>query len=265
MPRRKVVMNINDVKKDISVVIQGPIDDRTYEAIDCYQDFGEVILSTWSSGEDLSLLDSCNPNSNFTVIASDYPSSMEKIRNPGAIFYIATTTYNGSQNSNLPYTLKVRTDELYPNLDAMLENLIRHPKRIHTTDNGFWKQYPYCFSGHIFLAETEVIQNTMRSIISYCSAPIPQNPTINICESILGFFFMLTKEQSLDLSQWKEIFRKHMWITRCVDLPGHLHSGQSSWDRGFKRSSEPYPCGRKEMPNGCHDINNLYQHIEEIV
>ena len=37
-------------KENITVVLQGPIDDRTYEAIDSYneQGFGEVIVSTWS-------------------------------------------------------------------------------------------------------------------------------------------------------------------------------------------------------------------------
>ena len=42
------------MKKEITVVIQGPIDERTYEAVDAYQGFGEVIVSTWDN-EDLSL------------------------------------------------------------------------------------------------------------------------------------------------------------------------------------------------------------------
>jgi hypothetical protein len=48
-------------KSDISVIIQGPIDERTYEAIDSYSDqgFGEIIVSTWSN-EDISLLDKTN-------------------------------------------------------------------------------------------------------------------------------------------------------------------------------------------------------------
>ena len=45
-------------KSNISVIIQGPIDDRTYESIDSYSDqgFGEIIVSTWED-EDLSLLE----------------------------------------------------------------------------------------------------------------------------------------------------------------------------------------------------------------
>lgn len=258
-------MNIKEIKKQISVVIQGPIDDRTYEAIDCYQDYGQVILSTWSTGEDFTHLYKGSLSSSYDVVTSRYPQNMAKIKNQGAIFYIALTTYNGSINANLPYTLKVRTDELYPNLNSMLENLIRYPEKIHTTDNGFWKHHPYCFSGHIFLAQTHIIQNSMRFILDYCSGNILPDYNIEICESILGFFFMLSKEINLDANEWKSIFRKHIWITKCIDLPGHLHSGQSSVGRGFKRSSDPYPCGRKEILTGCHDVNLLYQHIEEII
>lgn len=260
-------MNIQEIKKQISVVIQGPIDNRTYEAIDCYQDYGEVILSTWATGEDWSLLEQCDLNSNYKLVVCDYPESMANVKNPGAIFYIAATTWNGANSANLPYVLKVRTDELYPNLDVFLQNVIDYPKRIHTTDNGFWKRHPHCFSGHIFLAEKEVMTTTMEYIIHYCYGTVLPDLDIYPCESILGFFFCATICPNGSVQNWKKIFRDNIWITKCEDLPGHLHSGQSSGGRGkgFKRSTQPYPNGRKEMRNGRHNPKELYRHVREII
>ena len=74
------------------------------------------------------------------------------------------------------------------------------------------------------------------------------------------------KARGFDLSRedWKEIFRDNVFITPCVDLKGHLHSGQTSASKGFKRSSDPYPSGRMEIKDHTHDLNKLYRHIDQI-
>jgi len=55
---------------DISIIITGPIDDRTFESIDSYYDqgFEEVIVSTWKD-EDLSLLNKTKKE--YKLILSD--------------------------------------------------------------------------------------------------------------------------------------------------------------------------------------------------
>lgn len=261
-------MNIKDFKKQISVVIQGPLDNRTYEAIDCYQDYGQVIVSTWSTGEDFSYLSNVSRKSTYDLATCHYPPNMKDFYNPGAAYYISRTTLNGSKIARCPFVLKTRTDELYPNLDVFLENVILHPDKFHTTDNGFWKHHDMCCSCHLFLATTQHIVNHMDLITRYCEGefnnmikPIP------ICESIFGLFMILTKNNGIlnDNLNWKEEFRKHLFITPCDKLPGHMHSGQSSFGRGFKRSTDLYPCGRKEVPSGCHDKDKLYRNVEDII
>ena len=51
------------MKKDISILITGPLDDRTYESIDSYSDqgFEEIIVSTWDN-ENIDLLNQTNKN-----------------------------------------------------------------------------------------------------------------------------------------------------------------------------------------------------------
>jgi len=257
------VKTIEEAKKNISVVIQGPIDDRTYEAIDCYQDFGEVIIATWSENEDYSLLNKCSKDSKYRLATCVYPSVPYK--NYGGIFYVATTLLRGALAAKCPYIIKMRSDELYPNLEKFLQNFIQYPDRFHTTDNGFWKRHNYCLSAHFFLEKKENCIHATKAITEYHLGIKYQELKLNIGEMIIGFFFMKLRNPQLNNSNWKQTFRENVWITPCSELPGHLHSGQTSQNRGFKRSTEPYPCGRKEMPNGCHNPAELYRHIEEII
>tara|TARA_B100001094_G_scaffold333415_1_gene411837 strand:+ start:384 stop:1148 length:765 start_codon:yes stop_codon:yes gene_type:complete len=254
------------MRENISVVIQGPLDERTYEAIDCYQDFGEVIVSTWSTGENYFLLNKKSKNAKFKLVTSDYPDDMSNIINHGSIYYITKTLLQGSLLAKNEYILKTRSDELYPNLDKMIDNFIKFPNRLHTTDNGFWNIHPFCLSGHLFLDSKKNMIKALKNIIEYCHKENFKELDVEICEQILGYFFMLAREPNeFNQSKWKEFFRRYVYITPCRELPKHLHSGQSSEGRGFKRSREPYPCGRKEVKSGCHDGNKLYQNIKEIV
>ena len=63
------------MKKDISVVIQGPVDERTYEAVDAYRGFGEVIVSTWDN-EDISLLEKASGD--YQIVLSSYDEGWER-------------------------------------------------------------------------------------------------------------------------------------------------------------------------------------------
>jgi hypothetical protein len=73
-------------KSDISIIITGPIDDRTFEAIDSYrsQGFEEIIVSTWDD-EDLSLLDKTNEP--YKLVLSKYPENIKEINNKGCSFF----------------------------------------------------------------------------------------------------------------------------------------------------------------------------------
>ena len=241
-------------KKDISIVIQGPLDDRTYEAIDCYKDFGEVIVANWNN-ESLQVLEPCSGA--YRMASSSYGQFDP---NNGFMFgmYQAITTLAGSRQANLEYVLKTRSDELYPNLDAMIDNLNKYPDRSHTTDNGFWKYFPFCYSNHIFIDKKENIVRGLEKGL---------NTKYNFAtdEQFFGYYLMAGRGLEITNSNWKQIFRENVFITRCVELPNHLHSGQSGAGRYFKRSSDPYPNGRLECDSKKHNKQELYQSIEEII
>tara|TARA_B100001778_G_C18591982_1_gene632707 strand:- start:1659 stop:2384 length:726 start_codon:yes stop_codon:yes gene_type:complete len=237
-------------KKDISVVIQGPIDDRTYEAIDCYQGFAEVIVSNWA-GEDISLLDKAAGS--FTLVQSTYQNDTDTSFN----VFLAQTTMAGCLEAKTEYVLKTRSDELYPNLDKLIENLNLHPKRSHTTDNGFWRHIPHCYSNHLFIDKRDNVVKAMEYRLS-------SKKKFKCSESEFGYFLMKARGFDLSEKNWKKIFRDNVFITACELLPNHLHSGQTFHGRGFKRSSDPYPKGRMERKDNTHNFKQLYQHVDQI-
>lgn len=255
---------MQNIAQQISVIIQGPLDDRTYEAINAYDYFGETIVSTWE-GQDIGrFLVNVKKRENLKIVTNKYPD--QNYFNEGGRFFQAQTTYAGCLFSGCKYVMKTRSDELYPDLYQMLKNLEKYPDRSHTTNNGFWKHHPYCYSNHLFIDQTHLVKEAMIRMINSClgNTDIIDIKTIYCAESAFGYFLMNARGFDLNKEDWKSVFRNNVFITPCDQLKGHLHSGASIHHRGgFKRSSAPYPEGRLEAPGHKHNKGMLYYDYQE--
>jgi len=256
-----------DICKDISVVIQGPLDERTYEAIDAYQYFNEVIVSTWDT-DDLSLLEPASGK--YKVVTSSYPENISSYFNEGSRYFMSQTTLTGALAASGKYVMKTRSDELYPDLSEMLNNLKEYPERVHTTDNGFWTNIKAAFSNHLFIEQTKYLIKAMKFHNIYCANIDPKlsfeiNQNFRYAEQTFGYFIMLGRGFDILDSDVAEVYRKNIFVTPCSKLKDHLHSGQTTYkSRGFKRSTKPYPEGRPDVHSGKHDIRYLLQHIDDL-
>jgi hypothetical protein len=246
-------------KSDISIIITGPIDDRTFEAIDSYrsQGFEEIIVSTWDD-EDLSLLDKTNEP--YKLVLSKYPENIKEINNQGCRFFQSFTTFKGSRLVTKKYAIRSRSDELYPDLSKFFQNMVEHPKKVHTTDNGFWKTHRFCFSSHLFGGKTEVIREGCFMMVLNAERNLFPNIQLEYPEQCFGFYLLLAKGCDIRVKHWKQAFYENVFITPCKDLPGHLHSGQSFTNYKFKRHTD-YPDNRPDR----HQIEQLYQSSEEFL
>jgi len=246
-------------KQEISVIIQGPIDDRTHESIDAFKDFGEIIVSTWDDQDLRPLKKASAP---FKVAISSYPPNMFFVINRGAGFYQAETTLSGLCIAEKEWAIKTRTDEIYPDLSKFLENASEFPDRFHTTNNGFWQHIPYCFSNHLFLGRTKLMKQALAEMVKYCKREDYQDLGHQESEQMFGFFLMLALGHDLRKEDWRNVFRENVFITPCSELPNHLHSGCSYFlgeGNGFKRAPN-YPEGR---PDG-HKAVHLYSSHTQI-
>jgi hypothetical protein len=116
---------------------------------------------------------------------------------------------------------------MFLSLSKFIENWSNHPKRIHTTNNSFWKQHKMCFSSHLFAGPKNVIEEGCRLITLHAKKEIFQNIEISYPEQCFGVFFMLTLGKNVFHLDWKKVFYENIFITPCSELPGHLHSGQT--------------------------------------
>lgn len=251
------------MKKDISVLITGPIDERTYESIDSYsnQGFEEIIISTWDN-ENLDLLNKTNKK--YKLAISSYPNNLSKINNQGCRFYQSFTTWKGCTLATKPFVLRTRSDELYPNLNKFIKNWEENKNRVHTTDNGFWKMHPACFSTHIFGGPAEVIKEGCKLMVLNSEGKFLEKININYSEQCFGIFFMYAMGLNIFKADWKDIFYKNVFITPCSELPGHLHSGQSFTDFKFVRVPD-YPNNRPDSKVISHGDSSMYTDYKEFI
>ena len=252
------------MKKDISVIIQGPLDNQTYEAIDSYTDqgFDEIIVSTW---EDSNLTYLEKTKNDYKLIVSEYNLDNHNYNNEGYRYFQSVTINEACKKATNKYCLKTRTDELYPNLDRMISNLNDYPERIHTTNNGFWtfesKKIPACFSSHLYIAPTQQLLEASKNAIDNCMGANFSHLNFICTEQLYGYFLMLSRGFDLTKEDWKTVLRNNIFITPCGELPGHLHSG-CTFLRNYlshKRLTN-YPYDR---PDGHHP-SQLYFHHEQI-
>ncbi len=251
------------MKQDISVLITGPIDDRTYESIDSYasQGFSEIIVSTWDD-ENLELLKKATHP--YKLVLSSYPKNLQKINNQGCRFFQSFTTWKGCKKATKPFVIRTRSDEIYPDLSRFVENLSNHPQRVHTTNNGFWKMHPACFSTHLFAGPTKIIREGCKLMILNCESRFLEKLKLDYSEQCFGVFFMYAIGINIFETDWKRVFYENVFITPCSELPGHLHSGQSFTDFKFVRVPD-YPNNRPDSKVISHDNNSMYTDYKEFI
>lgn len=259
-------------KKDISIVVQGPIEPGTDETLNSFSGFSDIILSTWEN-EDFSLLKDVKVK--YRTVVSSYndcgDTFLERFnKNTGKpyCYWMNQTSYKGVANAKNKYSLKCRTDELYPSLSIFLDNFFKYPDRIHTTNNGFWRHIPAMLSNHMFIGSTEKLTNCFSNILKFLSKKDFTSSKFDrllFSEQVFAYFYML--ENSVDILDegvpshtWVNAFRKYVFITPMSDLPGHLHSGASSTANEVKRLPN-FPNGRPDM---WPVITKMFNNINEL-
>jgi len=151
-------------RKDISIVIQGPISEISLNNLDYYAQFAEVIISTWADkpfGFDVSKYD------NIKILANALPK-IEKQHNIANVYLQCLSTFNGLDLCTSKFSIKTRSDECFSNFDALITEL--QENKIVTTNIFFGKDvnYKYHPSDHLIFSETLTLKDIYKKCISAC-------------------------------------------------------------------------------------------------
>lgn len=138
--------------KDVTLIIQGRIDQECYDFyVENYKDF-PVIISTWVGCN----IDFSNSPNNFTIIFGSVP----KESGPQNMNYQFISTLNGLNMVKTNYVVKIRGDEYYSNIEYVYRKCLETPNKIWSSPMFFrWFKYmQYHISDHVIAGTTENIK-----------------------------------------------------------------------------------------------------------
>jgi len=152
--------------KNITFIIQGPLNKYSINNIDNYLEYGNIIISHWKN-DDLNLLKNVNKN---IKIVTNKNVKIDNVFNKYNIYLQCLTTLSGLRNVNTEYSIKVRSDEYRTDFSMFVDKIFKNPNKI-ITDNVFFrsKKYAkYCISDHCFGGKTEILLKSFENIKKKC-------------------------------------------------------------------------------------------------
>jgi hypothetical protein len=171
------------MNNDFTIVVQGPLHERSLGNVHNYQKFGDVIISCW---------DTCDKSQLFglgveLVVSSESDYDFTDVINPQNLYRQCITTLNGIRAAKTEYVIKVRSDEYYTDLSFIVDNLRANPSKI-VVGNTFFGRKEWDFGDHLYAGQTDLMLATLTIMRGALRKKIPnfvpKNPN---CE---GYLFM---------------------------------------------------------------------------
>ena len=178
------------LENTISIIIQGPLHERSISTIESYLKYGEVIVSCWED-DNLSLLDKYKEK--ITIIKNKYSDIKKYIstshRQTRPYIFQNHTTRNGLAAANGFFSIKVRSDESFPVLDPLINILKNNRDSIDpktgksnyhkiTTSNIYFrydKENKFHPSDHIIAGHTFRLKQVFERSISFSNSKVLLN------------------------------------------------------------------------------------------
>ena len=244
----------------VSIIIQGPLNERSISIINNYLEYGEVVVSCWET-DDISLLD--NYKNKIKIVVNKYSDIEVKKKKPGSQapwIYQNYTTLNGLKAAEGYFCIKVRSDESYPILDPLIDKLkyfrdTKNPEtnryqeyKIITSNIYFRYDWHEKFhpSDHIIAGTRERMIESFKLSNLYCLSNLNKFPEQLICKAIINSYFdPITQTKDIaEESRSVELMKKHFDIIRISTLPNHV------WTSSYRKYRALY-----SEEDWCHDIN----------
>lgn len=148
---------------DISVLIQGPLNDTSLECVKYYSIIGPVVICYWNT-DDISILNKYNLTDCILV---RYP-----IPHPPFVYKAETFTYQlssiayGLKNVDTPYVIRTRSDERYENLQPLIEKFNEDKSKIVCGNMFFrkWTSAKHHIGDHLFIGKTDILLEAYENL-----------------------------------------------------------------------------------------------------
>ena len=251
------------LERTVSIVIQGPLHERSIKTIPAYLKYGDVIVSCWDK-DDLSLLNEHKDKIKIVINKrSEVPHSRLRSfgrHGPNPWILQSYSTYQGIKEAKGFFVIKVRSDEAYPDLDAIIQKLYfwneetSHYIKIITSDIYFRfnKDEPYHPSDHIIAGKRRQLERGFEKAIFNSRAEIGKKydfPEQVICMSIIESIWDNENKRYVVPSREhsKKIMQKYFDIVPIRLLKDF------EWSSSYRK----YESLKQPEAGWCQDINAI--------
>lgn len=260
---KNLLASAEERESTVSIIIQGPLNERSINTIPDYLKYGEVIVSCWEDN-DLKLLDSHKDK--IKIVTNKYSDLGHYNSRPGSQspwVFQNYTTLQGLLVATGHSSIKLRSDESFPVLDAIINRLkynrdhknpetgIHNWFKIITSNIYFRHDYEKKFhpSDHIIAGNTQRMQSIFKESFRQSKQKLEiKFPEQLICKCIIETYRdpINRKLDSLDESQSVKLMQKHFDIVRIRDLPNRI------WTSSYRKYDKLF--GEEIW---CHDIKDI--------
>ena len=262
--QKKILKRFEKLENSVSIIIQGPINDRSINTIDSYLKYGEVIVSCWDNN-DITRLDKYKDKIKIVVNKySEVPKFHKKPGGQAPWIYQHFTTLNALKAAKGYFAIKVRSDESFPNLDLLIEMLKSNSHKIKNKETGqynwfkiitsniyfrFSRENEFHPSDHIIAGERKrMVEIFSRAVNLCCRNSIARFPEQLLCKAIIETYWdpINKKFDSMDPQKCTKLMKKHFDIIRIKHLPNHI------WTSSYRKYDSLY-----SEESWCHHIDKI--------
>ncbi len=258
---QNLLPRIQKQENKVSIIIQGPLNERSIKTIPNYLQYGEVIVSCWDN-DDFKLLNKYKDK--IKVIVNEYKNLPKTYKKPGGQapwIYQHFTTLNGLKAASGNFSIKVRSDESFPILDNLIYMLKFNRDNKCTTRNTYMhykiitsniyfrfdKENKFHPSDHIVAGNTNRMINIFNRAVYLCQQKnISTFPEQLLAKSVIETYFDSSnkRKDSCEQSISADLMKKHFDIIRIKHLPNHV------WTSSYRKYDKLY-----NEESWCHHID----------
>jgi hypothetical protein len=259
--QKNLLKRFEELQDKVSIIIQGPIHQRSINTIPEYLKYGEVVVSCWNN-DNLNAIQKYK--NKITLVVNDFKKASRLSVNSGAknpYIFQNYSTLEGLKAAKNFLAIKFRSDESYPVIDPILkkikENRDTKDKQGNynnfklVTSNIYFRfddEIKFHPSDHFIGGERNRMIKVFEKSTKLASIPTKLSPEQVICKSALETYFDPINKcyDKFDFSKSIELMQKHFDIIRINSLPRCI------WTSSYRKYD-----ALKGEERWCHNIKEL--------
>ena len=271
---KSMLPKMEALENSLSIIIQGPINERMRESIPIYlkliksrqylskalernpfsndKIMGNLVISCWDN-DNLELIKDLINDPSITLVLNKYedlPRYEKKLGSRGASPWVFQnyTTRNGLKVATGNISIKVRSDEVYSQLEVFAKEIFKEYGKIFTSDICFRKDQEEKFhiSDHIIGAPTCTMLSAFETAVYMCDTPFADG--VKFPEQLICRAFLKNKGEDLSKThKSKEVMKRNFRIIPIIRL------GEITWTCSYRR----YRPLRSQESGWLQNINQI--------